>query len=196
MRTAATGKKAIKAAADEKVTSGNTVLTLNPYNKKKAWNSTGLMKDIAKTTVEDVQNIKTAALIDAMGTEAIDISTLHAKEMMDTAKLDLLNEEVEHALGRMHNERQGEMGVREHQRQESVMLRHAFDDADEDGSGTLDHDEIAALVISLGAELSEKQTHDAIQDLDGDGDGMIGFDEFQKYWAGYAPEHTGGAFTR
>ena len=67
MRTEATGKKAVKASADGEVCTGNTVLTLNEYNKKKAWNSTGGMKSIAKITVKSVRNLKTAALVAAAG---------------------------------------------------------------------------------------------------------------------------------
>ena len=58
------------------------------------------------------------------------------------------------------------MGAEQHQRQQ--LLVHAFEEADENDSGTLDHDEIAALATSLGAELSESD-HQAIREMDTDG---------------------------
>jgi hypothetical protein len=62
-------------------------------------------------------------------------------------------------------------------------LKHLFGQIDEDGSGLLDRDEVAALSEQLGAPLTKVKLDAAMADMDEDGSGEVDFDEFQAWWA-------------
>ena len=57
-----------------------------------------------------------------------------------------------------------------------------FQEADADGSGGLDRDEIRALARSLGNPLSEEELNVAMREMDEDGGGSVEFDEFLAWF--------------
>lgn len=62
-----------------------------------------------------------------------------------------------------------------------ASLKKSFDVFDEDGSGSLDADEVLQILTRMtgGAEpLSEADAREFIQEFDRDGDGLIDFNEF------------------
>jgi Ca2+-binding EF-hand superfamily protein len=52
----------------------------------------------------------------------------------------------------------------------------------QDGSGSLDRDEVRTLVEMVGATFSEKELDAAMAELDPSGDGQVDFTEFKAYW--------------
>lgn len=62
-------------------------------------------------------------------------------------------------------------------------LKQLFSKIDEDGSGLLDRDEVAALSEQLGAPLTKVKLDAAMADMDEDGSGEVDFDEFRAWWA-------------
>ena len=52
-------------------------------------------------------------------------------------------------------------------------LRSFFYEIDEDGSGTLDIDELATLSARLGKQLNQKQLRQAMGEMDEDGSGEV-----------------------
>lgn len=67
---------------------------------------------------------------------------------------------------------------------DSERVREAFRSFDKDGSGALSPTELAAVAISLGAELSGDELSAILSLLDADRDGKIGYDEFEQWWRG------------
>lgn len=61
-------------------------------------------------------------------------------------------------------------------------LQNLFETLDADGSGSLDRDEIAVLIGSLGRALNSNELDVMMKQLDADGDGDISFDEFRGWW--------------
>jgi len=59
-----------------------------------------------------------------------------------------------------------------------VDLLNAFKLFDVDGSGEIDLKELADLMICLGVNMSQKQLHDMVAEVDSDGSMEIDFDEF------------------
>jgi hypothetical protein len=67
-------------------------------------------------------------------------------------------------------------------------VRKAFDKFDKDLSGAIDKEELGELSKELGFELSEEQLTSALGDLDLNGNGVIDFDEFTRwYFTGMKP---------
>ena len=62
------------------------------------------------------------------------------------------------------------------------QLKEVFTNADTDGGGTLDRDEIAALAVKLGKRLSKKELDEAMKDMDEDDSNEVDFDEFKAWW--------------
>lgn len=60
-------------------------------------------------------------------------------------------------------------------------LRAAFDNKDTNGSGYLEHDEIAVALAQAGAIASEDELNSLVESMDTNGDGMIDFDEFVDF---------------
>lgn len=58
----------------------------------------------------------------------------------------------------------------------------AFAKFDKDGSNAIDRDELAALMKSLGTELSDDQVTTALKDLDINKDGVIDLSEFSRWF--------------
>lgn len=67
---------------------------------------------------------------------------------------------------------------------ESVSLKLAFRKYDADSSGAINVDELGSLCAELGFELSESALEQALRELDTNGDGTVGFDEFTAWWDG------------
>ena len=68
-----------------------------------------------------------------------------------------------------------------------------FQEADADGSGGLDRDEIRALARSLGNPLSEEELSVAMREMDEDGGGSVEFDEFLSWYQGATKAKSGWA---
>lgn len=60
--------------------------------------------------------------------------------------------------------------------------RALFEEMDEDGSGTLDKDEIRILAKRLGKKLTNAKLDAAMAEMDADGNGDVDFDEFLSWW--------------
>ena len=52
----------------------------------------------------------------------------------------------------------------------------------QDGSGSLDRDEVRTLVEMVGTTFTEKELDAAMAELDPSGDGQVDFAEFKQYW--------------
>ena len=61
-------------------------------------------------------------------------------------------------------------------------LRVAFKSFDTDGGGSLDRDELSALMSSLGVDPSEEELSAAMRSIDTDGGGEVEFEEFKDWW--------------
>ena len=59
----------------------------------------------------------------------------------------------------------------------------------QDGSGSLDRNEVRRLVEMVGARLTEKELDAAMAELDPSGDGQVQFSEFKQYWVRLPPPH-------
>merc|ERR1719223_1020173 len=66
--------------------------------------------------------------------------------------------------------------------EKKTPLQEAFEQIDEDGSGTLDREEVRSLVEMAGQTFTEAELDAAMTELDPSGDGQVDFDEFKKYW--------------
>ena len=76
-------------------------------------------------------------------------------------------------LGNLRKERYSE---------EVVVAR--FKEYDRDNSGYLDTQELSALCLALGTQLSRNELESALFILDKDGDGKIELNEFVGWWSG------------
>lgn len=62
-------------------------------------------------------------------------------------------------------------------------VREAFDQTDEDGSGTIDLLEFRKLLHSLGSSMDPAKAEQLFDIIDGDEDGLIAFPEFEAWWS-------------
>jgi hypothetical protein len=72
-------------------------------------------------------------------------------------------------------------------------LEKVFKKYDTDDSGSIEKDELAAMMAELGTSLTDEQVEAALKDLDMNGDGVVDFSEFASwYFSGMQPysEHT------
>ena len=63
-----------------------------------------------------------------------------------------------------------------------VSIEKVFQKYDRDNSGTIDSAELAVVLTDLGIEVTEEHLSEAFKELDGNGDGVIAFEEFGKWW--------------
>ena len=63
-----------------------------------------------------------------------------------------------------------------------VSIEKVFQKYDRDSSGTIDSAELAVVLTDLGIEVTEEHLSEAFKELDENGDGVISFDEFSKWW--------------
>jgi Ca2+-binding EF-hand superfamily protein/CRP-like cAMP-binding protein len=61
-------------------------------------------------------------------------------------------------------------------------FRDLFNQLDADQSGSLERDEIAALVSNLGRQFSSSELNAMMKQLDADGSGDVDFEEFREWW--------------
>merc|ERR1719171_1331896 len=61
---------------------------------------------------------------------------------------------------------------------QEAELRQAFELFDKDGSGSIDREELRAVMASLGVELGESELATLYAQMDPSGDGVIDFEEF------------------
>jgi Ca2+-binding EF-hand superfamily protein len=61
-------------------------------------------------------------------------------------------------------------------------LRREFDHADTNKNGSIDEDEFAALVRTLGVTLTPEEVQIAFLAIDINGNGRIEFGEFKNWW--------------
>ena len=64
-------------------------------------------------------------------------------------------------------------------KEKDEKLRKAFAAFDKDGGGTIDKDELRAVLESLGQKPTEAELQEMMSDVDKDGNGTIDFEEFR-----------------
>jgi calmodulin len=67
---------------------------------------------------------------------------------------------------------------------ELTELRQNYDSYDSDGDGWITADEFGRLLQALDHDLSADECLLAFEMTDGDGDGVISFEEFMAWWTG------------
>ena len=67
-----------------------------------------------------------------------------------------------------------------------------FQEADADGSGALEREEIRALARNLGCPLDEESLNAAMAEMDEDGGGEVEFEEFNSWYQRAAGSTQGG----
>eukprot|EP01047_Picozoa_sp_COSAG01_P061518 COSAG01_NODE_7699_length_3093_cov_2.049432_2_plen_641_part_01 len=72
--------------------------------------------------------------------------------------------------------------IAEMQRRSKQRARELFHEADLDGSGALELDEIVALAGRFGHKLNRRQAKAAMKKMDADGSGEVDFEEFYAWW--------------
>ena len=63
-----------------------------------------------------------------------------------------------------------------------AALLRTFNEIDSDGSGSIDRDEVREMLTKLGKSSSDAMLEKAMSMMDPDGDGLITFDEFRRFW--------------
>lgn len=63
-----------------------------------------------------------------------------------------------------------------------VSIETAFARYDRDHSGTIEHEELEALLKDLGVDATEERLREAMATFDTNGDGVISFEEFGVWW--------------
>jgi hypothetical protein len=71
-------------------------------------------------------------------------------------------------------------------------IQKRFEMIDEDCSGFLDRGEVAAVAASLGEELTEPQLSQAMEEMDSDGSGEVGLEEFSEWFQRTLNDPNGG----
>lgn len=71
-------------------------------------------------------------------------------------------------------------------KQQEAIARNTFKKLDADGSGNLDCSEFKKLTISLGADFSEDELKEALEEIDEDRSGRIDIEEFIAWWTNRA----------
>ena len=67
---------------------------------------------------------------------------------------------------------------------ELAELRQTFDSYDANGDGWIGSGEFSGLLQALDHDLSDDECLLAFEITDGDGDGLISFEEFMGWWTG------------
>jgi Ca2+-binding EF-hand superfamily protein len=62
-------------------------------------------------------------------------------------------------------------------------LRQYFEACDKNGDGTIQFAEFVTLLQDLGTEMGDEECRIGFAEVDRDRDGVIDFDEFQRWWA-------------
>ena len=93
-----------------------------------------------------------------------------------------LIESIQNAVYRPVLERVRFFGWNKDDEAENQMVKLMFDEIDTDGGGSLDKTEVGALFKKLQIELADEQYEQVFQELDGEQNGTISFDEFLSWW--------------
>ena len=192
--TMATSDAAEAALAAPAVMAGKNKLKLTRFNKKMAKNSQGAMRTLGSGLAATVSAQTSQDLMDKVGKHT---TMLAAENIIVKAKRDVLHESVTSMFERVHGERIG-VGTQVLDAHEFEMLRVEFEEADEDGDGALDKNELAGLLRDLfGIDLDPEELEKASRHLDNDGDGKLSFEEFIAWWKdGTKGQRGRGAFSR
>lgn len=70
--------------------------------------------------------------------------------------------------------------VYKYSKRQSAEYHRAFDQYDEDGSGSVDVEELAKLVVQLGVEPMDHVLREVLEEVDEDGSGQLDFEEFER----------------
>eukprot|EP01047_Picozoa_sp_COSAG01_P004196 COSAG01_NODE_136_length_24438_cov_243.426711_6_plen_1982_part_00 len=89
---------------------------------------------------------------------------------------DLVKRDLQQNQGRT------ERALADARKSRGYRLDALWKEMDKDGNGDLDREEIEALVLSIGLQLSEHQLDQAMMEMDADGGGSVDTDEFKQWW--------------
>uniref|UniRef100_T1IUH6 EF-hand domain-containing protein n=1 Tax=Strigamia maritima TaxID=126957 RepID=T1IUH6_STRMM len=83
--------------------------------------------------------------------------------------------------------------VEELTKEQSAMLRKAFDMFDKEKKGVIHTSMVAMILRSMGQTFEERDLKDLIDEIDSDGSGELEFDEFQQLAARFVVEEDSEA---
>lgn len=78
-------------------------------------------------------------------------------------------------------------------KQQEAIARNTFDKFDKDKSGFIDAAELRSLITALGADFSDDEIAEAINEIDTDSSGVIESDEFVIWWTNRAQANRNNA---
>ena len=78
----------------------------------------------------------------------------------------------------MEAQRQADMKIKA----EKGRLKDEWKDVDTDGSGALDREEVRAVMLRMGHEVSEDELTRGFEEMDEDGRGNVDYEEFERWW--------------
>jgi Ca2+-binding EF-hand superfamily protein len=134
---------------------------------------------------------------DVDGSETLSFDEL--KLLCEMAGLPMENDEEE-ALAKMDKDDSGTLDIEEWVKwwlgrisslpnpikQQEAIARNTFKKFDADGSGCLDSSELGKLTTALGAEFTQSELKEALEEVDTDGSGLIEISEFLAWWTNRA----------
>ena len=85
---------------------------------------------------------------------------------------------------RSEQEVEDEMNARAQAAIEGARMRELFSEMDDDGSGSLEMNEVKVLMEKMGQKLNKKKLAKAFAAMDADGSGEVGWEEFSAWYVG------------
>ena len=112
----------------------------------------------------------------------------HQQRFLSCAAYDIVERKNWTTLDKMRKLHQAKVAAEEARRarmdKHREEVRVAFEKYDEDGSGSIDADELRTLLeMELHESVSKEQLAAAVEEIDTDGDGMIEFEEFLDWYS-------------
>jgi Ca2+-binding EF-hand superfamily protein len=118
-----------------------------------------------------------------------------------------MGEDEEEALHHLDKDGNGTIGIEEWVKwwldristqpnpikQQEAIAKNTFSKFDKDGSGYLNAEEFNALLFSLGADFTEEETREALDEIDTDDTGSIECSEFVAWWTNRASGNRGSS---